>query len=398
MKRILITRGHWYLVIACLLLAATSCKKTYEDPPNQLPDLNHKSNIPAEKTLKGEFEQVNIVSDTVGFNPLRLDPILQNAWGLAFAPSGPAWVNANETGMSAVFNTAGADIIPPVAIPSPGSPLGGGHPTGIVFNGSSGFRLPNGKPARFIFVGEDGIISGWNGGAVAIQAKDNSADAIYKGLAIAADGTDSFIYAANFKTGQIDVYDTAWSKVSNKLFRDFFIPPGYAPFNIQNVNNNIFVMYAQVGDGGDEVDGPGKGFVDVYRANGRFLRRFATRGVLNAPWGVTMAPDSWLNKKWDGDDDSDDKGKGNPFERHRHHEIRKLFLIGNFGDGTINAFNQDGEFVGKLRANGKAITIEGLWALSFAPSTATSIDPNWLFFTAGPDDEEHGLFGYIKKN
>jgi hypothetical protein len=111
-----------------------------------------------------------------------------------------------------------------------------------------------------------------------------------------------------------------------------------------------------------------------------------------------MAPDSWLNKNWDGDDDSDDKGKVNPFERHRHHEIRKLILIGNFGDGTINAFNQDGEFVGKLRTNGKAITIEGLWALSFAPSTATSIDPNWLFFTAGPDDEEHGLFGYIKKN
>jgi len=395
-------KGNWYLVIACLLLVAIGCKKNIEDPANELNDLNHKSNIPEEKKLKGDFDQVNIVSDTDEFNPLRIDPILKNAWGLAFAPSGPAWVNANETGMSAIYNTAGADVIPAVAIPSPGSPSGGGHPTGIVFNGSSGFRLPNGRPARFIFVGEDGIISGWNGGSVAIQVKDNSAFANYKGLAIAADGTDSFIYAANFTTGRIDVYDTAWKKIFNKPFRDFFIPPGYAPFNIQNINNNLFVMYAKVGDGGDDESGPGKGFVDVFKSNGRFLRRFVTRGVLNAPWGVAMAPDSWVNKKWDGDDDDDDNdnGKANEINRHHHHnhDIRKVILVGNFGDGRINAFNQDGEFIGKLRSDGKAITIEGLWALSFAPATATTIDPNWLFFTAGPGDEEHGLFGYLKKN
>ncbi|HEV8507776.1 MAG TPA: TIGR03118 family protein [Chitinophagaceae bacterium] len=366
------------LAVTCLLLIVAGCKKNPFPKPNQ---------------LNANYEQVNLVGDDNQYNPVRIVPDLRNAWGIAFAPSGPAWVNAQVTGLSFIFNTQGGDVRPPVAIPSPTSDIDGGHPTGIVFNGSSGFRLPNGNPARFIFVGDDGVISGWNGGNVAVRVKDHSSNASYTGLAIAADGADSFIYAANFLSGHIEVYDTAWGDVSGKPFTDPSLPPGYAPFNIQNVDGNLFVTYAKVSDEpGEEETGAGLGVVDIYHPNGNLIKRFVSPGdQLNAPWGVTVAPKAfWANQG----DDEDDNGKtmGN-----KHH-TRAVILIGNLGDGHINAYNQDGDFIGALRSNGKVIEIEGLWALSFAPATATTIDPNWLFFAAGPGDEEHGLFGYIKRD
>ncbi|HEY1872737.1 MAG TPA: TIGR03118 family protein, partial [Chitinophagaceae bacterium] len=379
MKKVFVKTGNLYWVIACLLLVATGCQKNIEKPATLPTDANAQS----AGRLKIDFQQVNIVSDTSEFNPMRIDPNLINAWGIAFAPSpiGPPWVNANGTGLSNIFNVStGADLIPPVAIPSPGNPMGGGAPTGIVFNGSSGFRLPNGKPARFIFDTEDGFIAGWNGGTVAITAKDNSATAIYKGLAIAADGTDSFIYAVNFKAKRIDVYDTSWTQVNNKSFNDPSVPSDYSPFNIQNINNNLVVTFAKTVPGSrDEAHGPSLGFVDIFRSDGTLLTNLAKRGVLNAPWGIAMAPASWANMQWDGDASDDDNGTKN-----HSNEVTSVFLIGNFGDGRINAFNQDGQFLGRLRSGKKAIVIDGLWALSFAPATATAINPNWLFFTAGP--------------
>jgi uncharacterized protein (TIGR03118 family) len=379
MKKTFIKTTKTGLAITCLLIALASCKKNPFPKPNE---------------INANYEQVNLVGDNDQYNPMRVVPDFRNAWGMAFAPSGPDWVNAEVTGLSMIFNTQGGDVRPPVAIPSPGSDAGGGHPTGIVFNGSSGFRLPNGNPARFIFVGDDGVISGWNGGNVAIKVKDNSASSSYTGLAIAADGADSFIYAANFLTANIEVYDTGWTKVSGKPFTDPSLPQGYAPFNIQNVGGNLFVMYAKVSDEpGEEETGPGFGLVDVYYPNGKLIKRFVSGGKLNAPWGVAMAPTAfWADQKWDGDEE--DNGK----MIEKKHNTKTVILIGNFGDGHINAYNQDGEFIGQLRSNGKAIEIEGLWAISFAPATATTIDPNWLFFAAGPGDEEHGLFGYIKRN
>jgi uncharacterized protein (TIGR03118 family) len=379
MKKTFIKKTKTGLVITCLLIALASCKKNPFPKPDE---------------INANYEQVNLVGDNDQYNPMRVVPDFRNAWGMAFAPSGPDWVNAEATGLSMIFNIQGGDVRPPVAIPSPGSDAGGGHPTGIVFNGSSGFRLPNGNPARFIFVGDDGVISGWNGGNVAIKVKDNSGSSSYTGLAIAADGADSFIYAANFLTANIEVYDTGWTKVSGKPFTDPSLPQGYAPFNIQNVGGNLFVMYAKVSDEpGEEETGPGFGLVDVYYPNGKLIKRFVSGGKLNAPWGVAMAPTAfWADQKWDGDEE--DNGK----MIEKKHKTKTVILIGNFGDGHINAYNQDGEFIGQLRSNGKAIEIEGLWAISFAPATATTIDPNWLFFAAGPGDEEHGLFGYIKRN
>jgi uncharacterized protein (TIGR03118 family) len=379
MKQSSIKTTRIWLVITCLLLGVVGCIKNPFPKPNE---------------LNANYEQVNLVGDDNQYNPLRVVPDLKNAWGMAFAPSGPDWVNAEVTGLSMIFNTQGGDVRAPVAIPSPGSDAGGGHPTGIVFNGSSGFRLPNGNPARFIFVGVDGVISGWNGGDVAIKVQDNSATSAYTGLAIAADGADSFIYAANFRTAQIEVYDTTWTAVSGKPFTDPSLPQGYAPFNIQNVDGNLFVMYAKVDvEEGEEEKGPGLGFVDIYHPNGQLIKRFVSGGKLNAPWGVAMAPtEFWKDQKWDGD--GDDNGK----MTDKKHHTKTVILIGNFGDGRINAYNQDGEFMGPLRSKGMPIEIDGLWAISFAPATAMSIDPNWLFFAAGPGDEEHGLFGYIKRN
>lgn len=397
MEKIFTKAGNLLWVALCLLLITTGCKKNIETPVDDLNSSSHKGNIPDEKRFnRNDFDQVNLVGNDNTFNPARVDPNLVNAWGMAFVPSGPDWISSQAMGLSVIYNTLGADVRPPVTIPSPGSATDGGHPTGVVFNASSFFKLPNGNAAKFIFVGVDGIISGWNGGNAAVKVFDNSATSVYTGLAIGADGADSFLYAANFRTRKIEVYDKNWGRVFNKPFRDFFVPQGYAPFNIQNVGGNLFVMYAKVGSDGEEEVGPGKGFVDIYRPNGRLLKRFTSRGQLNAPWGVAMAPSTfWSNKNWDGDDDDDDhdhKGDGKHFD---HHEIRNVFLVGNFGDGHINAYNQDGEFIGRLRSNGKAIKIEGLWALSFAPTTST-IDPNWLFFAAGPEDETKGLFGYIK--
>jgi len=376
-KSFIKTKAGW--VLAFLLIAAAACKKNPFPKPNE---------------INANYEQVNLVGDDNTYSPQRIVPDLQNAWGQAFAPSGPDWVNAQVTGLSFVFNAQGGDVRPPVAIPSPTSDAGGGHPTGIVFNGSSGFRLPNGNAARFIFVGDDGVISGWNGGNVAIKTKDHSSTASYTGLAIAADGADSFIYAANFLSGHIEVYDTAWTEISGKPFTDYSLPSGYAPFNIQNIGGNLFVTYAKVSDEpGEEETGPGLGVVDVYYPNGKLIRRFASGGKLNAPWGVASAPKTfWADQKWDGDEE--DNGKIS----EKKHDPKAVILIGNFGDGHINAYDQDGNFMGPLRSNGKVIEIEGLWSIMFAPASATTIDPNWLFFAAGPDDEKHGLFGYIKRN
>ena len=157
---------------------------------------------------------------------------------------------------------------------------------------------------------------------------------------------------------------------------DHDIPPGYSPFNIQNVNGQLYVMYAKVGPSGDEVKGAGFGYVDIYNPDGSLDRRFATRGTLNAPWGVAAAPQGF----W-GDNDKDD--------------ANGIILVSNFGDGRINAFNKIGFLLGQLKSKGKPIEIDGLWGISFPPSTATGVDPGRLYFAAGPDGEAHGLFGYI---
>ncbi len=332
-----------------------------------------------------DFEQVNLVANNTGYGATNVDPHFVNGWGIAFGPSGAAWVSANGAGLSEIYNSLGAQVRPPVTIPSPGSATGG-QPTGAVFNSSStDFKLTNGNAARFIFAGTDGVISGWNSGNAAELVLNDAPDAVYTGLAIASDGVANFIYAANFKERKIDVYDKNWTEV-NKPFTDPSLPAGYSPFNIQNIGGRLFVLYAKVAPDGDEEAGPGNGFVDIYNPDGSLVKRFASRGALNAPWGIAQAPATFWE---DNDNDKTNMDK--------NHIPKAVFLVGNFGNGRINVYNESGFFLGELRKHERPIVINGLWGISFAPSTATTVNPNWLFFAAGPNGEQDGLFGYISK-
>jgi uncharacterized protein (TIGR03118 family) len=354
-----------------LLIAISSCQKeTRQTMPEEL-------QVAKDSKSVKDFVQVNLVGDNDEYNPTRTDANLVNGWGITFPTSGPAWVSAEGTGKSVIYAGDGTPAaISPVSIPGAGSSTVG-HPTGVVFNGSTtDFKLPNGNPARFIFAGADGVISGWNGGSTAIKKADDSPDASYLGIALAADGSDHFLYVANFAEKKIDVYDTAWKEVS-KPFMDPDLPSDYSPFNIQNIGGKLYVMYSKLGADGDEVVSPGNGYVDIYNPDGSLVKRFISRGQLNAPWGIAQAPAGFWGDETD---------------------IQNVILVGNFGDGHINAYNSDGAFLGQLRAHGNPIFIEGLWGISFAPSTSTSINHNFLYFAAGPDDETHGLFGYISKS
>ena len=368
MKKIIQKISYSFVLIQAIivLFVLSGCRKSVEPAPGDEMAISGKE----PKALK-DFVQVNLVGNNDEYDPVRIDPLLVNGWGIAFSSFGTIWISAEATGVSTVYNKDGNQVLPPVQIPSPGS-LSGGHPTGQVFNSGRGFRLPNGNPARFIFAGADGVISGWNGGTQAARVINDAGEA-YLGIAIARKGVDSFLYVANFSEGEIEVYDTAWNEVSMP-FMDTDLPAGYAPFNIQNIDNKLYVMYAKLG-AGEEETGPGLGFVDIYNTDGTFDRRFVSRGQLNAPWGIAKAPASF----WGGD------GMAN------------MILIGNFGDGRINIYDEHENFQGQLRAHGNPIEIEGLWGISFAPATATAINPNWLYFAAGPGDETEGLFGYITK-
>jgi uncharacterized protein (TIGR03118 family) len=345
-----------------------------------------------------DFEQVNLVANKAMYGPKLVDTTLQNAWGLTWAPSGIAWVNANGTGLSELYTGEGAIVRAPVRIPSPADTMGG-TPSGDVFVGGKGFILADHQGANFLFVGEDGVLSGWNGAAGnnALRIKDNSAHAIYKGVTVAMNGGGNFVYAANFKTGKIDVWDTAFHAVSLP-FHDPGIPGGFAPFNIQAVGSWLFVTYAkQKPNSGDEADGPGLGFVDIFNPDGSFVKRFASEGKLNAPWGVTMTPAGFLEEKNVNKGDGKNGAGGVNFLGDSADVAAPVILVGNFGDGHINVFTQEGKFAGQLMSKDKDIVIDGLWALQFAPTTATTIDPMRLYFTAGPNGENDGIFGYLIK-
>jgi uncharacterized protein (TIGR03118 family) len=309
------------------------------------------------------------------------DPSLVNPWGVVFNPNGFVWVADNGTGVSTLYDGAGARQSLVVQIPPAKNGDGLGHPTGIVFNSSTDFAVSEGgisSASLFLFASEDGSISGWAPTVDlthAIRAVDRSAQgAIYKGLALGGDGTRHLIYATDFHNGWVDVFDAHFVKVNRPgAFQDNSLPAGFAPFGIQNVNGDIVVTYAkQDSDKEDNLDGPGLGLVDVFDARGNLIRRFATRGALNAPWGMAMAPASF--GKFGG-----------------------ALLVGNFGDGAINAFDPvSGKFLGALRdAAGKLVSYDGLWGISFGSGVAGQAT-NALYFAAGPDDESHGVYGVIR--
>jgi uncharacterized protein (TIGR03118 family) len=334
------------------------------------------------------YSQTDLVANTEGTAPFT-DPNLLNSWGIARSPNGPWWVANNHAGVATVYNSQGqpvpADNPLIVTIPPPASspPDSTASPTGIVFNSTADFRIGSGAtatPATFIFSTEDGTISAWAAAVnptAAVLTVDNSADeAIYKGLAIASTPGGNFIYASNFHEGTVDVFTGSFAPAQlSGSFHDSNIPSGYAPFGIQNINGDIYVTYAkQDADAEDDMPGVGNGYVDIYTSDGELVRRFASKGQLNSPWGVVQVPSSF--GRFGG-----------------------AIIIGNFGDGHLNGFDPiSGTFQGQLNKNGGAtIAIPGLWGLGFGNGgTAGSTDT--LFFAAGPNDEADGLFGFLEAN
>jgi uncharacterized protein (TIGR03118 family) len=324
----------------------------------------------------GSLKQVNLVANNDSYGAARIDQKLLNAWGISFSATGTPWIGSTGAGVSTVYDREGVQVLAPVNIPSPAGPTGG-TPTGTVSNSNTAdFILSNGQAGRFLFVGLDGVISGWNGaaGSNALLIKNNAGQAAYTGMALAQHNGQNFLYLANPLKGTIDVLDAKFNAVTTKPFRDPSLPAGYVPFNIHLLGDKLFVAYTKVSPQGRALKEVGNGVVNVFGTDGELLARFADGGKLNAPWGVALAPASFF------------PGDG----------AQPAILVGNFGDGRINAYTPDGKFIDQLRVNNNILAIDGLWEISFPPSTST-IDPNRLYFAAGPNDERDGLFGYLLK-
>jgi len=322
------------------------------------------------------FHQTNLVSDVPGL-AATTDPNLVNPWGLTRSDTSPWWVADNGTGVSTLYSGTGAIVPLVVTIPVPPGGTPPAAPTGTIFNGSPDFMGD-----RFIFVTEDGTISGWSSGTSAILRVNQAGSAIYKGVTIAQNNGANFLYAANFFAATIEVYDKNYMPVTLAAgaFSDPLLPEGFAPFNVQNIGGRLFVAFAkQDDDMKDEVAGPGLGFVDAFDASGNLVMRLQSGPWMNAPWGIALPPANFRNPN-------------NNFLIGISNEL----LVGQFGSGQIATFDlKRGNFHGLLPdATGQPLTIDGLWALSFG-NGGTAGPTSTLFFTAGIDDEAHGLFGTI---
>ena len=314
----------------------------------------------------GGYSQTNLVSNIPGL-AAQTDAHLVNPWGISFGPTSPFWVSDNGAGLATLYNSAGAPV--PLVVTIPGVGGAKGAPTGQVFNGSGKF---NGDV--FVFATEDGTIAGWRGalGTTAETLFDNStSNAVYKGLAIETTASGTYLLAADFRNNMISVFASTGAAALPGTFSDPGVPSGYAPFNIQNIAGQLYVTYAkQNATKHDDVAGAGNGYVSIFDLNGNLVKRLASNGALNSPWGLAIAPASFGAAAGD-------------------------LLIGNFGDGTINAFNLNGTLIGTIgTTGGSALVNSGLWGLTFG-NGGNGGSPNALYLTAGLNGEQDGLFAQI---
>jgi uncharacterized protein (TIGR03118 family) len=323
------------------------------------------------------YEVHNLVSNG-GVPAPHQDANLRNGWGVAFNPTAFVWVADNGSGKSTLYDGNGVQQIPPIVTIPSADPSTHGTPTGITFNASNDFMVTSAGvsgPARFIFVSEDGMVSGW-----APNVDFNNAikgwlnpDAVYKGVALGGNGgAHLMLYAADFRGRKIDVYDATFHPTSvSGGFVDHQVPSDYGPFNIMNIQGNLYVAYAKKDpNSDDELAGAGFGFVDVFDTDGNLLKRLAKHGTLNAPWGMALAP----------------TGFG---------RFSNRLIVGNFGDGAISAYDpRSGKFEGRLKSGGKLLKIDGLWGIAFGNGVLNQ-PTDTLFFAAGPHDENDGVYGRI---
>ena len=330
---------------------------------------------PGALAQSNSYKQTNLTSDTAGV-AANVDPDLVNPWGIAFFPNNPFWIADNNSGFTTLYNASGMNV-GSFPVPAAAANTGQSTPTGIVANiAGTGFAV-NGKPGLFIFDSEDGAITSWNGSdPVTIKVDNSRAGAVYKGLALITNAGGAFLLAANFNSGAVEVYDNLFNVAHLAgTFTDPNLPSGFAPFGIHVINSQVLVTYAMQDQAKhDPVHQAGAGYVDIFDVNGNFVQRLVSQGNLNAPWGATIPP----------------AGFG---------AFGGKLLIGNFGDGTINAFDPTaGTFIDQVKdSSGAVITNASLWDMVFGGG-GTSGDPNTLYITAGLSNEQHGLFAAITAN
>jgi uncharacterized protein (TIGR03118 family) len=320
------------------------------------------------------YAATNLVSDIPGV-ARRTDANAVNSWGIAVGSSGTIWVANNGTGTSTLYDFHGVPQSLVVTIPPSATNTEGANPTGIVFNSGPGFVVSSGGvsgPSIFIFVGEDGSISGWNPTVSldnAILAVDDGVEgSVYKGATLGESSSGLRLFVTNFHEAKVSIYDDSFAEIEDdEAFVDPDIPKGFAPFGIENINGLIYVTYAkQDREAHDDVPGPGHGYVDVFDTDGNFISRLVSRGLLNSPWGLTLAPNNFGN-------------------------LSGALLVGNFGDGHIDGYDPTtGAFLGTmLKPDQTPLVTDGLWALQ-------ALGGKSVYFTAGILGEAHGLFGVIK--
>lgn len=301
--------------------------------------------------LQNAYEVTNLVADVADYHPMRIDPDLINAWGIAIGPTGAFWISAADSELSVIYDDEGNALRKPVYME--------GEPTGQVYNNTDGFVIPNLGPAKFIFATEYGTITAWYQGDTAVTIVDNSAEgASYTGLELTSDGN---LLVANVAEGEVEVIDRNWNYVDTKPFINPKLPVGAKPFNVREIDGSIYVTY----------EAPAGSVVGLFDMSGNFIKNFTEGANLRSPWGITKTPDAF--------------GLGG------------AFLVGNFGDGRISIITPDGYFKGFLTDEmGQTIMIDGLWDLVFTDGAFNgTADPD-LYFTAGPAMETHGIFGEIE--
>jgi uncharacterized protein (TIGR03118 family) len=305
------------------------------------------------------------------------DADLQNPWGVSFAPNGVFWVSDNNASKATLYD--GNGVKQKLVVNIPGANGVPGNPTGQLFNSTGQFNVEKGGTAAsplFIFASEDGTIAGWSpklDANNAITAVNHTKNSVFKGIAMGQVKGENELFVANFRAGTVDVFGPNFAQIHRRgAFVDSRVPKGFAPFNVQNIGGNLYVTYAKQNRAlHDDVAGPGNGFVDVFNTKGQLIRRLQHGSWLNSPWGLTVAPPSFGTFAGD-------------------------LLVGNFGSGVIDIYNQKGNFVGFLDgADGKPIHEDGLWALTIGSGGSTE-STNKVYFTAGLNHEQDGLFGSIQ--